>query len=137
MLSPNYHSSSNRAAKGNSIADIIEYTMLGTEADLTVQLEKMFAEVGANKYFRLTIVPEAGMTVNTIDIGYVSRDADEADDLDYFAAAKAITAELAVPIGYKKLNFDHDISIVINGVATAGNAGKVLRLVLEYVTDAG
>ncbi|RLB91958.1 MAG: hypothetical protein DRH10_00580 [Deltaproteobacteria bacterium] len=134
MKSQNYNTPSCESSKGNVCGDIQEYIFTGAEAaDTTVRMRRMSEY---NTYMRITAIADAAM-VGTVDVGYVSREDGVADDLDAFGAAVDIsTANQAVIADVQAVDLKHDLAVTIK-TNNAGNAGKILKLLVEFINTAG
>ena len=130
----NYKNPSCRSAKGNVAADIITYTMTGAEAADTVVKMRRMDEY--NTYLRVSVLSDAGM-VGTLDVGTVSNQDGQADEPQKFDAATdiatAVNSLVTIPVA---VAYKHDLALVIK-TNNAGNAGKKVRLFVEFVADAG
>jgi hypothetical protein len=134
MAVSTYKNSAAESGKCNVNADILSCTLTGAEdADTTVLLRKMREY---NTYLRMTVLCDSAM-IGAIDVGYVSRDDDQADSLDAFGegldVATASASILAAPVA---IDFKHDIALTIR-TNNAANAGKQVKVLVEFMCDAG
>lgn len=137
MFAQEYKKASSEASKGNVNADLQTYTFSGVEANATtIRLRKMHDK---NTYLRMTMFADAGIDVtNNVNVGYVSRDAGHADDLTAFGSAIDLaTSNNVVLTELTEVAFDHDICITTTAVPVAGDAGKEVRLLVEFVNKSG
>ena len=134
LKSQDYFTTSCESGKGNVSADVQSYIFAGDEAADTTVLLRRQSEY--NTYMRITAIADSGM-VGTVDLGYVSRDENQADDLDAFGAAIDIsTANQAVIADVLEVPIKHDVAMTIK-TNNAGNAGKTLKFLVEFVSTAG
>lgn len=136
MYSQDYNSPSCESGKGNVSADLMFYVFDGTEAvDTVVRLRKMSEN---NSYMRITAIPDSGMAAGTsVDVGYASREDGGADDPDFFAAGVALDGgNVDVITDLKPVPEKHDVTIQIKANG-AGNAGKKVKLLVEFINTAG
>lgn len=136
MRAPDYKNPACESGKGNVSADIMRYTFTDNETvDDVITLRRMSEH---NTYLRITAIADAAFTALTeIDLGYVSLDADEADDPVAFKDGLVLTntfTELLVDIN--KIDFKHEIAMTMK-VVPGTCVGKEVRFIVEFVNTAG
>lgn len=137
MRSQDYKTPSCESGKGNISGDIMRYTFTGAEsADTVISLRRMSEY---NSYVRITYSADQLHADTEIDLGYVSLDPGEANDLTAFidgldpSAVDYAQVLVAMPV---KVAFDHEIAMTIK-VNNAANAGNEIRFLVEFINVAG
>lgn len=137
IKSANYNSPACESGIGNVSADEVSHIFSGAEAaDTTVLLRRMSER---NTYMRMTVIAEAGFVALTeIDLGYVSRETGQADNLVAFKDGLDIQANTytQVLVDLKEIAFKHDLAMTIK-VNAAGNAGKKVKVLVEFINKSG
>lgn len=138
-FTPQYKNPSCESGLGNlSVDGDAVYTMIGTDAGNTIRLRRMGEY---NTYLRIWMFFSAAVHANTrIDVGYVSRDASEVDDPDYFTPGGPVDVSGVTAIemfnGVSPIAFKHDISFTIT-VDEATNADKTITTRTEFQNISG
>lgn len=121
---------------GNLAKNVLGYVFNGDEVNADVVLLGKFSK--GNTYTSLTVLADS-VTTGTVNVGYISRDPDEADDPNFFTQGGAITVNATKQelVGLtQKLDFAHDLTMTVVALGDIA-ADDVVEVVAETVVSAG
>lgn len=134
--SPDYKTPACESGVGNVSCDIMKYTVTGNESLLdVVKLRRMSAR---NTYLSIKVVLSAAMAaLTTLNVGYVTREADGTTVIDAFAAdvdATAVETELlTAPV---EVGEEHDFAVELT-TTMAAEGDKVITVIATFINASG
>lgn len=126
-----------QGAIGNLAKNVLGYVFDGTEVNDDVILLGKYDK--GNTYTSIKLLADT-TTTGTVDIGYISRDADgvEVDDPNFFTPSPltltAVQQELIVLT--KELDFAHDLTMTVIALGDIA-AADIAEVVTESIVSAG